>query len=277
MFISAPPVQNTYMVPLHRTISPVALNGLDIGIPLNIFSNIYTDLHYGYSITTPSSIILQFLLGFYAYGTDRVKDTIEYQSLNNTMIYQENKIKLYKEISENIKLYDYTLSASLAAIMYILYIDNFDITRVPFLLLLGIAGNYKELKPYLNMYKPLFIATMWTITTVILPCVIYDKDYSILSMPQDYLPCLLFIFSASNFADSNDIEEDRLLGIDTIPVTYGVEISNTISFVAVAAASIMLIESRNFENRFIINTIIEMQHIGLMWALYNNTFLTQFV
>ena len=39
-----------------------ALNGLDIGIPLNIFSNIYTNLHYGYDITSVQSILIQFLL-----------------------------------------------------------------------------------------------------------------------------------------------------------------------------------------------------------------------
>ena len=26
--------------------------GIDIGVPLNIFSNVFTNLHYGYDITT---------------------------------------------------------------------------------------------------------------------------------------------------------------------------------------------------------------------------------
>ena len=50
---------------LHRssTITAVAnpLNGLEIGIPLNIFSNIYTNLHYGYDVTTIKSVLIQFL------------------------------------------------------------------------------------------------------------------------------------------------------------------------------------------------------------------------
>ena len=270
------PLLNNHLVNNHlvnRNPHPVALQGIDIGIPLNIFSNIYTNLHYGYDITTINSICLQFLLGFYSYGTDRVKDALEYKSINNTIQYTENKITLYRDINDNIEQYKYSLYISLAGITYILCIDNYDVRKLPFLLLLYLAGNYKEYKQYLNIYKPLFIATMWTLTTVILPCVIHDNDYSILSMPQDYLPCLLFIFSASNFADSNDIEEDKVLGVDTIPVTYGVTISNTISFIAVTIAAVMLIESRNFENRFIINSLIEMQHLGLMYLLYNNTFI----
>ena len=114
---------------------------------------------------------------------------------------------------------------------------------------------------------------MWTITTIILPCVIYDSDYSILTTPKDYLHCLLFIFAATNFADNNDIKEDKILNINTIPVVYGQYISNIISFIAVASAAILLVESKNFENRFWINSIIEVQHCGLMWILYNNTFI----
>ena len=52
--------------------------GFDIGIPLNIFSNIFTNLHYGYDITTPKSVLIQFLLGYYTYGKDRYSDALEY-------------------------------------------------------------------------------------------------------------------------------------------------------------------------------------------------------
>ena len=54
------------------------LNGLDIGIPLNIIDNVFTNLHYGYDITTPKVILLQFLIGYYTYGKDRYKDALEY-------------------------------------------------------------------------------------------------------------------------------------------------------------------------------------------------------
>ena len=58
--------------------SDTFLSGFDIGIPLNIFQNIFTNIHYGYDITTPKLIILQFLVGYYTYGKDRYSDAIEY-------------------------------------------------------------------------------------------------------------------------------------------------------------------------------------------------------
>ena len=89
--------------------------------------------------------------------------------------------------------------------------------------------------------------------------------------PQDYLSCLLFIFSASNFDDINDIREDKKLGVKTLPVLYGKQLTSYVSFGAVAIAAILLVENPNFENRFWINSIIESQHIGLMYIIYNNT------
>ena len=263
-----------------RTTQPkLILQDVSIGIPLNIFSNIYTNLHYGFDITTPKLVLLEVLLGYYAYGYDRLKDANQFNNVKNNVtdisIYPSSKINLYEKILEQKGLYSISLHASLFAIIYFLLIDNYDITHVPFIFLLYISATYKEYKPYLSIYKPFFIATMWTITTVGLPCILHDNNYDILMYPQDYLPCLLFILSASNFADINDLEEDKKLGINTIPVVYGKEITSLISFIAVASAAILLIENPNFENRFWINSILEFQHLGLMWVIYNNTFLQE--
>ena len=38
------------------------INGLDVGIPLNLISNIFTNLHYDYDITTSKLLVLQFQL-----------------------------------------------------------------------------------------------------------------------------------------------------------------------------------------------------------------------
>lgn len=64
---------------LHTTTLP--LNGIDIGMPLNIIDNIFTNLHYGYDITTLKVVLLQFLIGYYTYGKDRYKDAVEYIEL----------------------------------------------------------------------------------------------------------------------------------------------------------------------------------------------------
>ena len=253
-----------------RKLYPImSIQDLSIGIPLNIFSNIFTNLHYGYDITSIQNIILQFLLGYYSYGIDRLKDAKEYQLSNNITIYPDNKIQLYNNILTN-NNYENTLNLSLIGILYLLFINDFTIQKLPFIFLLYLSANYKEYKQYLSIFKPFYIATMWTITSVILPSVLYDNNYNIILYPQDYLPCLLFIFSASNFADINDIEEDKKLGVNTIPVLYGKQITEYISFIAITISSILLIENPNFENRFWINLILEIQQLGLMYIIYNN-------
>ena len=43
--------------PFLRSSSPqLIIQDLSIGLPLNIFSNIYTNLHYGFDITTTKTI-----------------------------------------------------------------------------------------------------------------------------------------------------------------------------------------------------------------------------
>ncbi len=67
------------------------------------------------------------------------------------------------------------------------------------------------------------------------------------------------------------LEKNKKLGVKTLPVLYGKNITSYISLIAVATAAILLVENPNFENRFWINSIIEAQHIGLMYFIYNNT------
>lgn len=250
------------------------LSGIDIGIPLNIFSDIYTNLHYGYSITTFNSIIIQFLLGYYTYGKDRYNDALEYEN----MPYNTKKSTLYKNILENKRLYDITLFMTFLSIIYILFTDignNIDniFFNLPFIPILYLCGEYKSYKIYLREYKALFIGIMWTISSLILPCALYDHNYNILYYPIDYIPCILTLFATSNFADIKDIDEDRENNITTIPVKYGLINSNIISFIALVISSILLIENNNFENRIFINSIVEIQNFVLMGLIYNNTFL----
>ena len=51
-----------------RIVVPQMVNplvGVDMGIPLNIIQNVFTNLHYGYDITTFKAILLQFLMILY--------------------------------------------------------------------------------------------------------------------------------------------------------------------------------------------------------------------
>ena len=245
------------------------LNGLEIGIPLNIFSNIYTNLHYGYDITNIKTILLQFLFGYYAYGNDRLKDALEY----NENRYETTKEDLYNIIINNKEIYDITINLTFLCIGYILLNDENYIYNFPFIPLLYTSKYYKQLKKKISILKPLYISFMWTIAAVILPCVLHDHDYSIIKYPLDYLPCMLTLFATSNLADNKDVEEDKINNIETIPVKFGKNISNIMSLSAMIISSLLFIENSNFINRPIINSLIEIQNFGIIGLLYNNTFI----
>ena len=53
------------------------LNGIEVSAPLLIFTDIYTNLHYGQNILNPELVIFQILLAYYVYGRDRFKDAFE--------------------------------------------------------------------------------------------------------------------------------------------------------------------------------------------------------
>ena len=249
-----------------------ALNGLDIGIPLNIFSNIYSNLHYGYDITSVQSVLIQFLLGYYTYGKDRYNDAVDY--VKNP--YETEKEEFYKFLYERKEFYNITINLAFLGTVFILLNQDSSkelLYNLPFIPLFYINGEYKYFKKSLYICKPLYISIMWAIATVILPSVLYEHNYNILNYPEDYLPCMLTLFATSNYIDNKDIEEDKINNITTIPVKYGLEISNTISLIAIIVSSILLIENPNFENRIIINSIVEVQNIGIMALLYNDTFI----
>lgn len=246
--------------------------GFDIGIPLNIFSNIFTNLHYGYDITTPKSVLIQFLLGYYTYGKDRYSDALEY--IANP--YNTTKQELYDFIYTNRDNYNITLSLSFIAIIYILLTSVSDkeqiVYNLPFIPLFYLNGEYKSFKPALGIYKAIYIGIMWCLASLVLPCVLYEHSYDILNYPLDYIPCILTLFATSNLADNRDIDEDTSNGIMTIPVKYGITRSNIISFIALVISSLSLIENPHFENRIWINSIVELQNFAVMGLLYNSTF-----
>ena len=248
--------------------------GLDIGIPLNIFSNIFTNLHYGYDITTGKTIIIQFLLGYYTYGRDRYSDALEY--ISDPARYNTTKQELYKFIYENRDGYNITLSLSFLAIIYILLTSintQEDVVyNLPFIPLFYINGKYKSFKPLLGEFKAIYIGVMWCLASLVLPCVLYEHNYDIFLSPHDYIPCILTLFATSNFADNKDIVEDSANNIDTIPVKYGIKRSNVISFIALSISSILLIENSHFDNRIWINGIFELQNFATIALIYNNTF-----
>lgn len=243
------------------------LSGADVGIPLNLFSDIYTQAHYGYNILTSQTILLQFLFGYYAYGIDRYKDAIEYYQKP----YPCDKIDLYTRIYKYKDFYKLSLIFANLGIIYILFNDEMYI-NLTFLPLLITAQYYKEIKPYLSIYKPFYISFMWTTASIIIPAVLYENNFSILNYPQDYLPCFFLILATSNFADNKDINEDKLNNIETFPIKFGIINSNLFNFVLIAVSSLMFLESSHYFDRPFINTFLECQNFGFMYLIYNNTY-----
>ena len=245
----------------HKRQTPIAmvmnpLPGLDIGIPLNIFQNVYTQLHYGENIVTGRDILLQFMIGYYVYGLDRYNDSLEY--VKNP--YSTTKKDLYEYIYINKEMMKKTLQLSYAITLITLYYDNHFWLNIPFVVILELTKNYKDIKPLLGIYKPAFIATLWTACAVWMPCVLHDHNYNILMYPQDYLPCALTLFSASNIIDGKDIIEDKQNNISTIPVVYGQEMSIVISMIALIFSCLIFGFNPHFLDRPLVNSFIEIQN-----------------
>ena len=252
--------------------SDTILTGFDIGIPLNIFSNIFTNLHYGYDITTFQSVFVQSLIGYYTYTKDRYDDALDY----NLIPFNTTKSELYNFMLKNKNFYKNSIFLSYILFLTIILTSNNgdDFTLLsPSLLLLFINGEYKSYKQYLYVFKPIYIATMWTLATICLPCIMYDHNYEIFNYPLDYLPCFFTLFATSNYADIKDIQEDKMNNITTIPVVFGEKNSNIISIIALLFSTIIFGLNHNFKEREVINYIFEFQNVATIGMIYNNTFM----
>ena len=257
------PLFNKVISIRHSTRMPIRaanpLPGIDIGVPLSLFQYVYTNLHYSESIIEPKMILLQFLIGFFVYGKDRYYDALEYHDEP----YITTKNELYNYIYENKERIDLMLAISYTTILYLLLNGNDDILMIPFIMILYSTQWYKSIKPQLGPFKPVLISILWTACAVILPSVIHDHDYSILSYPQDYLPCTLTIFIASNIIDNKDIIEDQKNGINTLPVLIGVDNSNMISMIALIFSSLLLGINHNYLLHPWVNSFMEIQNAGI--------------
>ena len=247
-----------------------SLNGIDLGIPLNILQNVFTNLHYGYDVTTIKIVILQFLIGYYTYGKDRYKDALEY----NESPFKTDKLELYEYLLKYKNIYKLTYDISFLLITSILLFDDQGLVNMPFVLLLLSSEFYKNLKKNLPYLKPFYVASMWTMSTVILPVVMHDNNYDILNYPMDYIPCALTMFASSNLLDIKDIKEDKENGINTIPVTYGKYFTYYIILISLALSSLLFGLNSHYLDRPLVNSLFEFQNSFLsvlpLFTEFNN-------
>lgn len=235
--------------------------GSEIGIPLNIFQDIFTNLHYGEQIINGKDILLQFSIGYFAYGLDRYLDAT---NTNDFDFLSERKKKLYKYINSNQEL---ILCSLVTSYTYIIYNLTQQEETIPFIFILLSIFQYRNIKTSLGELKALYISLLWVISSVIIPCVIHDHNYSILNSPEDYMPGILTLFSSSNYADTFDVLEDKAENINTIPVKYGTNISNKISIFMLILSTVIFGLNPHYSDRVIVNTLFELQNLGLIFVI----------
>lgn len=253
----------------YYAVSPVV--GADMGIPLNMIQNIFTYLHYGYDITTIKSVLLQILIGYYTYGNDRYKDALEYE--NTPFI--TSKQELYEFFIRNKSIYKDTYNAVFFVIASILLFDDYYVYNVPFILFLYSSEYYRDIKKINSYSKPLYISIMWTLSTVILPCVLHDHNYSILWTPIDYLPCIFTMFASSVILDIRDIKEDSVNNVPTIPVVYGFASSQQLVLGLLFLSALLFGINSHYSTNLYGNSFFEFLNAGLSVYIFqlNNTFI----
>lgn len=241
--------------------------GSNLGIPLNILQLVFTTTYYNQNIVDLKLFFLQFAIGVFTYGTDRLFDAYEYNNtLNNninvTEIYSIDKINYYDYLLDN---YDVSILSIVSSYFFILSILIFQSETYPIISLLTSTLFYREFKENFGYLKATYIGIFWTIGSVILPCILYDQSYEILNHPFIYMPCFLTMFASSNLLDIKDIEEDRAENIKTLPVLYGESNAICISHCAIALSIILFACNENFYNNIYYSSLYELQNVGLFF------------
>lgn len=246
--------------------------GTELSIPLLIFQNIFTNLHYNYDITNIQLIFFEIALAYYTYGGDRFFDSFESNNKNITI--KESKKSLYKFYQDN---KDFTITSLIISYLYItnILLQN-DKTSI-FIIPLTTTILYKPFKENFGQFKALYISIMWTLATVIIPCIMHDNNLSIISYPIDYIPAFLTIFASSNIADIKDIIEDRENNINTLPILLGEKNSIYLSILLLLLSNIIFFNNPNFFERPLINGFYEIQNFASIMmffpSVYNSTIL----
>ncbi len=236
------------------------LPGSTLGIPLNIIQYIFTTAHYDEVILTKELILIQFCLGFFTYGLDRLFDAYEYYNNGEREIINSNKKALYNYLINNDI---YFITSILISYIYIFNeLIKYD-NGIIFILLLLSTLFYKNIKTEFGQIKAIYIGIFWSLSCIIMPCVIHDNNLSILNDPTSYLPCFFTLFASSNLLDIKDIEEDKNNNIYTLPVIFGERNSILISYISTFLSIIIFLYNPHFKDNIIPNLIFELQNIGI--------------
>lgn len=270
MFINLYKPQNLLIRPLLKSKNHVMflnsnstlynpLPGSNLGIPLNIFQYIFTTAHYGEYILNNELIILQFCLGFFTYGLDRLFDAYEYYNNGEREKINDEKKALYKYL---VNYDNYFITC-----IFISYLYIYDtLVKYPygvyFLLLLMSTLFYKNIKTQFGQFKALYIGLFWSISCIIMPCILHDHNFNILYDYSSYAPCFFTLFASSNLLDIKDIQQDKDNKIYTLPVIFGEKNSIIISYIATFLSMSIFFYNPHFKDNLLPNLLFEFQNLG---------------
>jgi len=174
-----------------------AIIGADVGLSLVISQ--YSAHH---SIT-PLLVITDLCIAHSIYGRDRLADQ------NNPMV-----------------VFQYsTLFALILTCCIFTETGQYELVPIMSFLSLG----YKDVKPKLKTFKPIFIGFLWAYVIVYAPW----SDYLVTTTAADEQALFIFftcLYSASsNLADIKDIDQDKKDNIMTLPSQYGENVTYLVS------------------------------------------------
>ena len=213
--------------------------GSNLGIPLNILQYIFTTTYYHDNILNNELILLQFAIGIFTYGSDRLLDASCYLKKNEDFkIYFDEKMDYYDFL---IRRMNYNIFIIIASYIYIFDLLKENEETYPLLFALTSTLFYRDFKKNFGELKAIYIGIFWTLGSVILPCVLHDNNYEILNHPSIYIPSSLLMFGSSNMLDIKDIDEDREEGINTLAVKLGKDKSELLSNSCTAIAVIIFL------------------------------------
>ena len=125
--------------------------GSNLGIPLNLLQYIYINTYYQENLITFELVALQFAIGIFTYGSDRLIDALEYSDTSN---YSVDKIDYYNYLKKNKNLNIFVIALSYIYIVSLL-INNQE--TYPILFLLTSTLGYKNFKTNYGQFKALYI------------------------------------------------------------------------------------------------------------------------
>lgn len=207
---------------------PYILSGTEIIIPVSLLTKISNP-----QVTIePSVYLINSFLSYSVYKFDRYRDAQEYNNYDTT------KLELYNSVLDNRKITELFIFCSIIGTLTLLIHEQLS-SILPVYLSTFLYKNIKQLD---IPVKPIYVATLWTISTCLIP------NYPDISVY--YLSTFLNIFALTNLADIRDYDEDILENVSSIPTIYGINNTYSLCILSSTLSSYIIYNSPNFKWSF---------------------------